>query len=135
MIALDTNVVVRFLVNDEVTQAEAARALIDTLSLEEPGFICRESIIEIVWVLERSYRFSREAIVHSLAIFLTSDSVVVEEGDDVLSACRMYEDGDADFADLMILQAAGRRGAIPLYTFDRRLSRLPTAALVAKHLG
>ncbi len=54
MIAIDTNVLVRYLVCGDAEQAEAARVLLAELSPERPGFICREVTIEIVWVLERA---------------------------------------------------------------------------------
>ena len=58
MIALDTNVLVRYLVADDAGQAEAAQALLAGLTAERPGFVCREVAVELVWVLERAYRFS-----------------------------------------------------------------------------
>ena len=66
MTALDTNVVVRYLVDDNAEQAEAARALLDELTPGNPGFICREVIVEVAWVLERSYRFTRTRVAEVL---------------------------------------------------------------------
>ena len=62
MIALDTNVLVRYLVRDDARQAEAARKLLEALTTERPGLVCREVTVELVWVLERAYRFSRDQI-------------------------------------------------------------------------
>ena len=62
MIALDTNVLVRFLVNDDAHQAQAARDLLANLTADNPGFICREVTVELSWVLERHYGFSRDQI-------------------------------------------------------------------------
>ena len=59
MTAVDTNVLVRYLVRDILELAEAARDLLESLTVERPGFICREVAIETVWVLERSYRLPR----------------------------------------------------------------------------
>ena len=59
MIALDTNVLVRFLVQDDAMQGQAASALIDGLTELDPGYICREVIVELVWVLERVYKVHR----------------------------------------------------------------------------
>ena len=59
MTALDTNVVVPYLVEDNAKQAGAARVLLDSLTPTEPGFICREVIVEIAWALERSCRLPR----------------------------------------------------------------------------
>ena len=62
MIALDTNVLVRYLVNDDAEQANAARVLLESLTAEEPGFVCREVMVELVWVLQRAYGFARGRI-------------------------------------------------------------------------
>ena len=62
MIALDTNVLVRYLVDDDAEQALAARTLLEGLAAERTAFICREVMLELVWVLERTYRLPRERI-------------------------------------------------------------------------
>ena len=124
MTAVDTNVVVRYLVGDDAEQAEAARKLIDRLTSSSPGFICREVVIEVAWVLERSYRFTRAQIAEVLMGLTASDSLVVENSDDVAAAAHRYRQGGAGFADLMILSAAEREGATSLHTFDCRLARL-----------
>ena len=130
MIAVDTNVLVRYLVRDVERQAEAARVLLDGLTERQPGFVCREVAIETVWVLERSYRFARSHITDVLIELIATGSLVFEDADDVVNAAARYRDGGADFADLMILAAARRVGAQPLYTFDVRLAREDGAALV-----
>ena len=130
MTALDTNVIVRYLVRDDAGHAEAARALLDGLTPGDPGFICREVVVEVAWVLERSYRFTRSRIAEALMDLTASDSLVVESSDDVAAAAYRYRQGGAGFSDLMILAAAKRAGAAPLHTFDRRLARLQGAVLV-----
>ena len=130
MTSIDTNVVVRYLVGDDDAQAEAARALLDGLTPDDPGFICREVVMEIAWVLERSYGFTRARVAEALMDLTASDSLVVENSDDVAAAAHRYRQGGVGFSDLMILTAAERVGATPLYTFDRRLARMEGAALV-----
>ena len=130
MTALDTNVLVRYLVGDDAAQAEAARALVAALTPEDPGFICREVVVELAWVLERSYGFNRVTVAAALVDLTASGSLVVEDADDVAVAAYRYRQGGVDFSDLMILAAARRAGADPLYTFDRDLSRLAGAVLV-----
>lgn len=130
MVALDTNVLVRLLVDDDPIQAKAARALLESLSVDNPAFVCREVIVELVWVLGRSYGFQREDIASALFGLLSIESVVVESGDEVGRAAGRYARGVSDFADLMILAAARRQGATPLYTFDRRASRVDHVELL-----
>ena len=131
MIALDTNVVVRYLVRDDEEQAESARSLMEGLTAERPGFICREVMVEVAWVLGRAYKFARSHVADVLVELAATESLVVEAADDVLLAAYGHREGRADFADLMILAAAERVGARPLYTFDRKLSRLYGATLPA----
>jgi len=57
MIALDTNVLVRFLTQDDPGQGRLASTFIGSLTEANPGFVCREVLVELVWVLERSYGF------------------------------------------------------------------------------
>ena len=129
MISVDTNVIVRYLVGDDPEQAEAARTLIDGLTPGNPGFVCREVVIEVAWVLERSYRFTRARVAEALMDLTASDSLMVENSDDVAVAAYHYRQGGAGFSDLMILSAAERVGATPLHTFDRRLARMNGAVL------
>ena len=128
--ALDTNVMVRYLVRDDAAQAEAARSLLEGLSADRPGFICREVIVEVAWALGRAYRFSRTQIADVLVELSATDSLVVEAADDVARAALQYRQGGPGFADLMILAAVARTEARPLYTFDRALGRAEGAALL-----
>ena len=130
MISIDTNILVRSIVEDDAQQAEAAQSFLQALTPENRGFICREVVLETAWVLYRTYRFSREQVSVELLAFTTRDNFVVETGDDVARSARRFGEGNDDFSDLMILEASRRMGALPLYTFDRRLSRLDGAILV-----
>ncbi len=130
MTAVDTNVIVRYLVADDPGQSEAARSLLEQLTSDNPGFICREVVIEAAWVLERSYRFPRTRIAEALMDLTASDSLVIENADDVVAAAHRYRQGGVGFSDLMILAAAERVGATSLYTLDRRLARMQGVVLV-----
>lgn len=129
MIALDTNVLVRYLVVDDVQQAAAARTLLQGLSPQNQGFICREVAIELVWVLDRAYHLTRAQISEALIDLVASDGLVFESSEDVARAALRYAQGGPDFADLLILFAAERTGATPVHTFDRTFSRLEGTAL------
>ena len=132
MISLDTNVLVRYLVADDLQQAATARSLIESLSPEQPGFVSREVAVEMVWVLERAYRLARAQIADVLLEMLATDSLVLETPDDVARAASTYRQGGAGFSDLMILAAARRQRALPLHTFDRRLARLAGAVFAGQ---
>ena len=130
MIALDANVIVRYLVRDDLKQAEAARVLLESLSVERPGYVCREVAVELVWVLERSYRFPRGRVATVLEELLATEELVIETADDVAQAAIRYRAGGTGFSDLMVLAAAQRFGADRLYTFDQETSRLEGVTLI-----
>ncbi len=130
MIALDTNVLVRFLVCDDEAQAESARSLLASLSAEQPGFVCREVTLELVSVLERAYGFTRNQIADVLEQLVSTEALVVEAAADIAQAAYRYGTGDAEFSDLMILAAAERSRALPLYTFDQKAARLEGVTLL-----
>ena len=130
MIALDTNVLVRFLVQDDPEQARVAGEIIDQLTEEAPGFVSREVLVELVWVLERAYRLGRDEIAVALDGLLTATELQIEGSDEVGSAVELYRNDGFGFADLMIAAAARRVGASELVTFDRKAARLPGVRLV-----
>ena len=130
MIAVDTNVLVRYLVRDDAEQAEAARRLLESLTAGRPGYVCREVTVELAWVLERAYGYSRARIATILEELVTTDGLVVEAADDVARAAFRYRAGGSEFSDQMILAAAKRSGAHPLYTFAQKAARLEGVSLL-----
>jgi len=130
VIALDTNVLLRFFLRDDEEQGEAAEKLMLQLTLDEPGFVSREVLVELVWALEYTFRFGRERIASFLDQLVHVAAVEIESASDVVEATGGYRRGGADFADRMIAAAARRAGAVPLYTVDRKAARLPGVSLL-----
>jgi len=130
VIALDTNVLVRFLVQDEPLQAQLATKLIDQLTEDAQGFVSREVLIELVWVLERAYRLGRAEIAVALDGLLSATELDIEGSDELAPALELYRNDGFGFADLMIAAAARRSGASELLTFDRQAARLPGVRLL-----
>jgi len=130
VIALDTNVLVRFLVQDEPLQAQLATELIDQLTEDAQGFVSREVLIELVWVLERAYRLGRAEIAVALDGLLSATELDIEGSDELAPALELYRNDGFGFADLMIAAAARRSGASELLTFDRQAARLPGVRLL-----
>ena len=130
MIALDTNVLVRFLVQDDPMQAQLATKVIDQLTDDAPGFVSREVLIELVWVLERAYRLGHPDIATALDGLLSAIELEVEGSDEVAPALELYRNDGFGFADLMIAAAARRAGATEMVTFDRKAARLPGVHLI-----
>jgi predicted nucleic-acid-binding protein len=124
MIGLDTNVLIRHLTQDEPDQADRASALIAaTCSIEEPGYINRVVICEVVWVLERAYRYERGIIATCLETILRTADLRVENEKAVWSALVRYRDG-YDFADALIGETNILAGVDKTYTFDKRATAL-----------
>jgi len=132
VIALDTNVLVRFLVQDDPLQAQAATKVIDQLTDESQGFVSREVLIELVWVLERAYRLGRAEIAVALDGLLSATELDIEGSDEVAPALELYRNDGFGFADLMIAAAARRAGAAELVTFDRKAARFSGVRLLVE---
>lgn len=124
MIALDTNVLVRFLVQDDPEQARLATELMDSLTDQNLGFVGREVLVELVWVLERAYGYGRGDIAAALDGLLSSVEVLIEDSDDVATAVDRYRNDGYGFADLMIAAAAKRAGASEITTFGSKAGHL-----------
>ena len=92
---LDTNVLVRYLVRDDVQQAEVARRILESLAAERPGFVCREVTVELVWVLNRSYDLSPQKITAVLLELLATEGIVIESAGDVAHAALQYGTGES----------------------------------------
>lgn len=114
MIALDTNILVRLITEDDPDQVRRARALI----LERSGFVQLTVILETEWVLRSVYRFSREQIVEALTVLSQTDDITLEKPAQFASIMNSYEAG-LDFADAMHLTCCDASEAFA--TFDRPL--------------
>ena len=130
MIALDTNILVRFLTRDDPAQSALAADLIESLTADAPGYLCREVVLETTWVLERAYRYPRAEVALAIEGLLAAPELVIETADDVGAALLTYAQGNVGFADLMVATAARRAGAERLVTFDRRAANRPGVELL-----
>ena len=122
MIALDTNVLVRFLVEDDEAQSAAAAALMEeTLSREEGLFVSDIVMCETFWVLGTSYRVRKPAIVTVLRDLLRAKQLVFAAPDSLSRALAAYASGRGDFSDYLIREHARAAGFDTVATFDRAL--------------
>jgi len=123
MIGLDTNVVVRYIMQDDAKQASVATKLIEGLTGDVPGFIPLVSVVELVWVLSASFDLKRADIAKVLEVLLRSRQLVVDQAEHVVRALRAYETGSADFADCLIERTAAAAGCDRTVTFDVSASK------------
>ena len=126
MIALDTNVLLRYIVRDDARQAAAATKLIESSCRpESPGVIALVVMCELVWVLESGYRYRREQVAGILRKVLGSQDLRVERSDLAWQALNRYETGPADYADYVIGLCGKEEKAESTWTFDRRAAGSP----------
>jgi predicted nucleic-acid-binding protein len=119
MIGLDTNIVVRYLTHDDAAQTVAAVRVMDSLSSDSPGFLSLIVIVELVWVLEVSYRFKKNEIEQVLETLLRSKELVIERAEIVSQALWRFRASRADFADCLIERAGHAAECQYTVTFDR----------------
>ena len=126
MIGLDTNVLVRYLVEDDEAQSRRASKLIEkAVSEGEELFISDVVMCETVWVLSSAYRFSRPEIVDVLGNLLRARSAVFTSTDRLFRSLEAFRKGKGDFADYLIRELANAAGAGTVVTFDRQLLKEP----------
>ena len=123
MIRLDTNALVRHIVQDNKEEARAASSLISSrCSADDPGVVSLVVLCELVWVLDRGYEYDRGTIAKVLRQLLSVQDLLVDRSELAWQALPLYEGGDADFADYLIGLSHRDRGAEVTCTFDRRAS-------------
>ena len=124
MIGLDTNVLVRYIVQDDPGQADAAARLIEgRCTARSPGYVSVPVLVELVWVLAGAYRYERGVVAGVIRQLLRTIELLVEDRDAAWSALREFEAGTADFADCLIAHRNRARGYMQTFTFDRAAAR------------
>ena len=125
MIGLDTNVLVRYLTQDDQAQSRQATELIEQrLSEENPGFISVVAMVEMAWVLERSYQLAAAEIATAIERVLQAAELIVESEQEVFTALIALRQGQGSFADALIGALGHRAGCSVIVTFDRKALRL-----------
>jgi predicted nucleic-acid-binding protein len=123
MKGIDTNILVRFLVQDDAEQARRATEFLTVeCSADNPGFVNHIVLCELVWVLEGFYGYSRERVALALEGIIGADQLRIDEREDAFGALREYQDG-ADFPDALIGTANQRLGCAYTATFDRAAAK------------
>jgi predicted nucleic-acid-binding protein len=124
--ALDTNVLLRYLVVDDPRQAAIAEKIIDECrQSEEPIFITALALCETVWVLRRVYGQSKIQIVSAVETILNMDLLRFEHDRLVRRAFDQFRHSPADFTDYLMGEIATAAGCRDTVTFDRALKGSP----------
>ena len=122
MTAIDTNVLLRYIVQDHPDQSLRASKLIhETIARGETVFVATVVLVETVWVLKSYYKLAKSDIAATVSLLLTEPGFELESPADAGAALKDYERLSGDFADYLLGHCAAVRHASPVHTFDRAL--------------
>jgi predicted nucleic-acid-binding protein len=128
VIAVDTNVLVRYLVQDDPGQGDLARRLLeDEATPETPGYVTVVAVLELDWVLRGSYGFSARVVADVIAELMTAPNLVFEHADAVENALASPH---GDLADNLLHGVGAAQGCAKTVTFDRKFARLDGVELL-----
>lgn len=131
MIGLDTNVLVRYIMQDDAKQAPLATRLVESLSAESPGYFPLVAMVELAWVLSSAYDLDRGQLVQAFDAVLRTKELVIERAEVVWKALRAFQSANADFADCLIAISAASAGCEKTMTFDRGAAKSTGMTLMA----
>jgi len=133
MPALDTNVLVRYLVEDDPAQLAAARRLIGRCVSEGLTlFVPVTVVLELEWVLRKSFGFGKDDVLLALSHLFSAAELSIESERALEVALQLFRQGSADFADCLRIALAVQAGEQPLWTFDKGAANVEGAQLLAK---
>jgi predicted nucleic-acid-binding protein len=125
MIGLDTNVLVRYLAQDDAIQSPQATHIIERqLTQERPGFISLVTMVETVWVLDRIYGLSNREVAEAVERILQADTLLVQNEQEAFTAMIAFKTGDGSFSDALIGALGAWAGCTSTLTFDKKAKRL-----------
>jgi len=131
MPALDTNVLVRYVVQDDSGQLAATKRLIDRCVAEGQSLFVPVTVtIELEWVLRASFGYVKDDVLHVLSSLFSAAELTFESERALEVALQLYREGSADFADCLHIALATEAGEQPLWTFDKRAAKVAGAQLI-----
>jgi predicted nucleic-acid-binding protein len=126
LIGLDTNIVIRYLVQDDKKQSASVTRFIEkSLTADAPGYINHISLCEIAWVLQRCYGVTKQQLREIIESLLTTKQISVENVEVAWKALRAFNANNADFCDALIAQVNIHSGCEHTVTFDKKAANLP----------
>ena len=132
MIGLDTNILVRYLAQDDAAQSRHATQIIEhQLTEERPGFISLVAMVETVWVLGRVYGLSNLEIGAAVERILQADTLLVQNEQEVFTAMIALKTGAGSFSDALIGALGAWAGCTVTLTFDNKAKRLKQFRLLS----
>jgi predicted nucleic-acid-binding protein len=124
MIGIDTNVLLRYIAQDDAAQSRLATALIEKkCSADKPGFVGLVVLVEVVWVSETVYDASKTEVADIVRRILSIKQLVVQNTETAWKALRLFEASNADFADCLVACTAMAAGCNEVMTFDKQAAK------------
>ena len=131
MIGVDTNVLLRFALEDDRTQSPSAITFLrDPERFSSPAVICPVALVEFVWTMGRKQGFTKERLLEILDAFTDSERVVYSDERLIRSCIEQWRVGEADFPDYLIAALNLQAGARTTVTFDQIAAEEPGFALL-----
>jgi predicted nucleic-acid-binding protein len=131
MIGLDSNVLIRYLTQDDPVQSAKATEIIERrLTPRNPGFVSVVAMVEIVWVLDRAYSLTAKEISTVVERLLQVEVLAIENEQEVFTAMVALKQGRGSFSDALIAELGVRAGCARTLTFDKKALRLPGFEIV-----
>ena len=131
MIGLDTNILIRYLTQDDPIQSVKANEIFERrLTRTNPGFVSVVVMVEAVWVLERAYGLTGQEIATAVERLLQVEVLVIENEQEVFTAMLALKQGHGTFADALIAELGALAGCTRTLTFDQKAVRLSGFELV-----
>ena len=119
MMGLDTNVLLRYLAQDDPKQSSRATEIIERrLTEQNPGFVSLVTILEVAWVLKSLFKRSRQQIANDVEMLLAADTLEVQNEQEVYLAVVSLRNGIGTFEDALIGSLSTWRGCTATLTFD-----------------
>jgi predicted nucleic-acid-binding protein len=131
MTGLDTNLVLRYLLQDDPAQSATVSSIMEQLTESDPGFLSIVVILETVWALLRIYGYSHTNVVLALEHLLQIDALVIQHKDEVYAATSALKAGVGSFHDALIDSLGQSEGCAHTLTFDRKALRLSGFKLIS----
>jgi len=126
MVGLDTNILVRYLTEDDSVQSAKATEIIEQrLTAANRGFVSIVTMAEIVWVLDRAYGLSDKEITAAIERMLQVEVLLIENEQEVFAAMIALKRGQGAFADALIAELGAKAGCTHTLSFDKKALRLP----------
>ena len=132
MNGIDTNILVRYFVDDNDPQAPVAERFLASLTSEDPGYVSTVALMEMWWVLSNRYEMEKAGLIRTVRRMLANPHLRVEHEAEVAHAVARFGKGTADFQDYLVERRCSGAGCVRTMTFDRGAAKSAGMTLVGQ---